>query len=221
MCSTGHETMPLAIPATTPAVKSCPEPNAVPSGPPTPRARFCAWKMRFVYSRAPNWIETQTPMPSKGDKVPYARSEHVQKRTRRNTHLVERQRPLVLQDTPCTMHHARVRPRRRRLHSLRVQTIGQPAPHPPTRIPLTTLTISNGWPTRTWSERASVLYSRCARHCAHLEDAADGAGRQVFCGARHGDGGAEKEGRGARERRKSLTAEPSARGTVASMSSGA
>ena len=114
----------------------------------------------------------------------------------RYTHLIERQRPLVLQDSPCTMHHARVRPRRRRLHSLRVKTIGQPAPHPPTRIPLTTLTISNGWPTRTWSERASVLYSRCARHGAHLEDAADGAGRQVFCGARHGGGGAEKEGRG-------------------------
>lgn len=80
-------------------------------------------KKRFVHSNAPNWIDTQMPMPNRGVRVPY--HARIPRQTQahvvgcmRGTHLVESERTLVLQDTPSTVQHAAVGALRRRLHAL-------------------------------------------------------------------------------------------------------
>lgn len=70
ICSTGPDTTLFAKPAVTPEVNSCAPLRVFPSGPPM----LCDWfrlaKNRFVYSSAPNWIDTHSPIPSSGDRVP-------------------------------------------------------------------------------------------------------------------------------------------------------
>ena len=79
MCSTGPDTNPFARPAPTPAMNNCPPESILPPSPPRPLAKFAAANARLAYSNAPNCIETQTPIPNSGVRVPY---NHVDKRKR-------------------------------------------------------------------------------------------------------------------------------------------
>ena len=117
MCSTGPETTLLAIPALAPAIRSCIGCNVMPPGPPVPARTFWVWKTRFIYSSAPNWIETHAPTPTNGLKVPYYNIIYPRRRTRIRAYLVKRERTLVFQNPTSALHHAGICPRRSCLHS--------------------------------------------------------------------------------------------------------
>ena len=125
MCSTGPETTPFAKPATIPAEKSWLLERVFPPGPPTPAAALLSAKTRLTYSKAPNWMETHTPIPSRGVRVPCVEGFQMSAVSRQNctTHLVERQRPLIPQDTSCTVKHAIVCALRCCLHALYINHV--------------------------------------------------------------------------------------------------
>ena len=93
--------------------------SRMPCGPPMPFSRLRCAKKRFEYSMAPNWMETQTPIPRRGVRVPYDMGLHLSLEGHGlMTHLVEGKGSLVLQNTSCTVKHAAIGSFRGSLHPL-------------------------------------------------------------------------------------------------------
>lgn len=158
MCSTGPETTPFAKPAKTPAAKSWLLERVFPPGPPTPAAALLSAKTRLTYSRAPNWMETHTPIPSRGVRVPYSckSSDRCGARQNSPTHLVKSQRTLVPQDASSTVEHTIVCAFRCCLHTLYINHVKWGSYFSDWAGELTTLTISKGWPTSTCGQNGGM-----------------------------------------------------------------
>lgn len=111
MCSTGPETTPLAKPARAPAETSWGPVYSFPSDPPRPRFRFWAAKKRFVDSRTANWMDTQTPIPRSGVRVPLSFENLKQERLEFKPRMSRRSKaPYKMQVVPhfleCRSHTA-------------------------------------------------------------------------------------------------------------------
>ena len=81
------------------------------------------------------------------------------------TCLVKCERPLVLEDASRAVQHAAVRALGRRLHALLGdEQLRQSSALPTIPRTLTTLTISNGWPTSTCPARSQHPHTTRAAH---------------------------------------------------------